>query len=162
MRIIGPALLILLLPGVAPGFAAAPAGDAAVVAVEDLEHARHHAMVSVDVEALTRILADDIAYVHSTGLAQTRDELVGMLMRGDIQYVSFKVETIAYRSYGATVVGTGVQSIELTNAGKPFTSRSRYTVVYAPVDGVHRMVAYQSTAMPEIVLQEKVGDGKAP
>lgn len=146
----------------AVALAEVPSGDAAVAAVEELEHVRQHAMVSVDVETLARVLAEDFTYIHSTGLAQSRDDLVAMLTKGDIRYVAFRVESVAWRAYGATVVGTGVQTIELTSSDKPLTSRSRFTVVYAPVRGEHRMVSYQSTPMPDVVLQETVGDRKAP
>jgi len=156
-------LLVLCAAVCAPAaWADAPSGKAAIAAVEELEHARQHAMVSVDTETLLGIFADDMTYTHSTGLAQTRGDLLDMLSRGDIKYVAFKVESIAYRVYGSTVVGTGVQAIDLTSSGKAFVSRSRYVVVYVPVQGQHRMVSYQSTTMPEIVMQETVGDRKAP
>ncbi len=155
-------LVALLGPGGAVATAGAPSGDAAVAAVERLEPERRRAMVDFDAHRLARILADDVTYVHSTGLVQSRDDLMGMLAKGDIRYVSFQIESVAYRAYGSTVVGTGVQTIELTNSGKPFTSRSRYTVVYAVVRGEHRLVSYQATTMPEIVMQEKKGDRKAP
>ncbi|MDH4035900.1 MAG: nuclear transport factor 2 family protein [Candidatus Krumholzibacteria bacterium] len=164
MRTMWAALLVLSM-GVTTAPAAradAPSGKAAIAAVEELEHARQHAMVSVDAEVLSGIFADDMTYIHSTGLAQTRDDLMEMLSRGDIQYVAFKVESVSYHVYGATVVGTGVQAIELTSSGKAFISRSRYVVVYVPVQGQHRLVSYQSTTMPEIVMQETVGDRKAP
>ncbi|HEU4366430.1 MAG TPA: nuclear transport factor 2 family protein [Candidatus Krumholzibacteria bacterium] len=154
------ACVVFLCAGVAR--AEAPAGDAAVAAVEELEHARQHAMVAADIATLVEIFADDFTYVHSTGLAQSKDELLAMLTRGDIQYIAFRTESAVYRAYGSTVVGTGVQSIDLTSSGKALTSRSRYTVVYAPVRGALRLVSYQSTPMPEIVLQQTVGDRKAP
>lgn len=161
MRVV-PAIVWGAVLGAAIAHAELPSGDAAIAAVEELEHARQHAMVSVDIETLAGIFADDLTYVHSTGLSQSKDELLGMLTRGDIRYVAFRVESVNYRAYGDTVVGSGVQSIDLTSSGKSFTSRSRYTVVYAPVDGAHRLASYQSTTMPEIVLQETVGERKAP
>ena len=112
-------------------------------------------MVGADVKTLGELMAPDATYVHSTGLIQKRDELLSMLERGDIRYLSFTVDAVEYRMYGDTVVATGVQSIDLTSAGKPFTSRSRYTVVYAPAGGDLKMVAYQSTALSEIVTREK-------
>lgn len=164
MRILRMVLFAALVsfPPPAMARADAPAGDAAVAVVEELEHARQHAMVAVDIEALAGIVADDFTYIHSTGLAQTRDELFAMLTRGDVRYVAFRVESVSYRAYGAVVVGTGVQSIDLTSSEKPLTSRSRYMVVYAPVGGSHRLLSYQATAMPEIVRQETGGDRKAP
>jgi hypothetical protein len=155
-------IVCMVACGAAVALADAPSGKAAIAAVEELEHARQHAMVSVDAETLSRIFADDMQYVHSTGLAQSKEELTAMLVRGDIRYVAFRVESVSYRVYGSTVVGSGVQAIDLVSSGKPFVSRSRYVVVYVPVQGTHQLVSYQSTSMPEIVMQETVGDRKAP
>jgi Domain of unknown function (DUF4440) len=158
-------LVLLVLGMIAPAARAGdiPTGAKAVAAVEDLEHQRQHAMVSVDEETLKDIFAEDMTYIHSTGLAQSRDDLLGMLRRGDIKYVAFHIESLTYRAYGTTVVGTGTQAIDLTSSNKPFTSRSRFTVVYAPVRGAYRLVAYQSTSMPDIVMQQDTGgDRKSP
>ncbi|HEX5133509.1 MAG TPA: nuclear transport factor 2 family protein [Candidatus Krumholzibacteria bacterium] len=137
-----------------------PVGDEAVAAVERMENERRAAMVAVDVHALARIFDADATYVHSTGLMQSRDDVFGMLTRGDIRYVGFEVESVAYRAYGSTVLGTGVQKIDLASSGKSLTSRSRFTVVYAVSRGELHLVSYQSTSMPEVVKQETVGDGK--
>jgi hypothetical protein len=164
MRTMGVVLLALCLavPCAGAAWADAPSGNAAIAAVEELEHSRQHATVSVDEGALSAILADDMVYIHSTGLAQSKGDFLGMLSRGDIRYVAFRVESVSYRVYGSTVVGTGVQAIDLVSSGKPFVSRSRYVVVYVPVQGAYQLVSYQSTSMPEIVMQETVGDRKAP
>lgn len=150
----------LVLAGLAPAPPARAAegsdpGSASVAAVARLEDARRAAMIAADPAALDSLLAAGCTYIHSNGIAQSRAELLGMLSRGDIRYRAFAVEAVEYHAYGATVVGTGLQTIELTNAGKAFSSRSRYTVVYAPVAGALRLVAYQSTPLPEIVMQEK-------
>lgn len=156
-------LCVLCAIAPAPRAGDVPTGAAAVAAVEDLEHQRQHAMVAVDEETLRDVFADDMTYIHSTGLAQSRDDLLGMLRRGDIRYVAFHIESLTYRTYGATVVGTGTQAIDLTSSNKPFTSRSRFTVVYAPVRGAYRLVAYQSTSLPDLVMQQDTsGDRKAP
>lgn len=156
-------VLVLVLALAAPTNAAdAPSSERAVAAVTELEHARQHAMVSADIARLAEICSEDLSYIHSNGLAQTRDDLFEMLTRGDIRYDAFRVESVSYKAFGTTVVGTGVQAIELTSSGKPFVSRSRYTVLYLPERGVHRLVSYQSTPLPEIVLQEKVGEPRAP
>jgi hypothetical protein len=39
--------------------------------------------------------------------------------------------------------------------GKTLVSYSRYTVVYAMVEGEEKMVAYQSTPMPELATKAK-------
>ncbi len=132
--------------------------ETAVQAVVRLEEARRQAMVAGDIEAMTRLLAPDATYVHSTGLEQSRDDLLGVMRRGEIRYRSFDVESASYRTYGSTVVGTGVQTLDVEASGKSQTFRSRYTVVYVPIEGELRLVAYQSTALPMIVMEKKISD----
>jgi len=129
--------------------------SASVAEVAKLEDTRRAAMISADPVALEAVFAADCTYIHSNGISQSRADLLGMLARGEIRYRAFTVDAVQYRAYGATVVVTGMQTIELTNSGQPFNSRSRYTVVYAPAAEGFRVVAYQSTPLPELVMQEK-------
>ena len=131
------------------------ADNALISAVKQRESERQVAMIRADVPALEDIFAEDVSYIHSNGLAQTRAGLIAMLTKRELRYLNFDVEEAEYREYGGTVVCTGMQSISLTSSGKPFTSNSRYTIVYATIAGRPRVVAYQSTLLPEIVKQEK-------
>lgn len=133
-----------------------PADAGAVIArVAALEDARRAAMVAADTTALRTLMMRDAIYVHSTGLAQSRGELCAVLVRGDIRYRAFGVEGVEYRAYGTTVIGTGVQRLELEAGGRPLGSHSRFTVVYVLDGDTPRLAAYQSTSLPEIVKQEK-------
>ncbi len=134
---------------------AVPADGTLIDAVKHRESERQIAMIRADVPALEDIFAEDVTYIHSNGLAQTRAGLIAMLTKRELRYLNFDVEEAEYREYGGTVVCTGMQSISLTSSGKPFTSNSRYTIVYATIAGRPRVVAYQSTLLPEIVKQEK-------
>jgi len=136
-------------------FSGVRAESQVVSAVKQREAERQRAMVAVDLDALDALFAADATYIHSNGIAQSKAEMIAMLKRGDIRYVSIDVKETAYRAYGQTVVGNGVQTITLTTSGTQFTSNSRYTIVYATVGGKPKVVAYQSTSLPDIVMQEK-------
>jgi uncharacterized protein (TIGR02246 family) len=131
---------------VAPSAAAADA----VTTVRALEAARLSALVAGDTGRLAGIIAPDATYVHSNGLVQSRDALFAMLERGEIRYLSVTPENPQYRAYDGTVIGTGVQNVEVKSGGKSMVMRNRYTVVYATTPDGWRMVAYQSTAMPKV------------
>lgn len=127
----------------------APALDVIGI-VRGLELERQAAMVAADTKALAEIIAEDATYVHGNGLMQSRAELFTMLQRGEIRYLSFALEDVRYRAYGGTVVGTGVQRIDVKSAGKSMVLRSRYTVVYAVSATGGKLVAYQSTPTPKM------------
>lgn len=125
----------------------------AIEIVRGLESRRQHALVAADTKTLAEIFAADATYVHANGLMQSPAELFSMLERGDMSYVSFALEDVRYRSYGATVVVTGVQRIDVKSAGKSAVLRSRYTAVYAVAGSGAKMVAYQSTPTPAMTTR---------
>jgi hypothetical protein len=127
----------------------------ALAQVAALEEKRRRAMVAADVNTLATIIAADATYVHSTGIMQNRDELLRLLSNQSIQYLAFDVEKTAYRVYGGTVVGTGVQKIKVMQGRKSMVIRSRYTVVYAERNGTEELIAYQSTPLPEMTTTTK-------
>lgn len=154
MRLRNQAVVMAALVGFSFSGVHAESKDVLVAAVKQREAVRQRAMVNVDLEALDDIFAAGATYIHSNGIEQSKDELIGMLKREEIRYVSFDVKDAVYRVYGQIVVGNGKQTITLTTSGRPFTSNSRYTVVYATIDGEPKVVAYQSTSLPDIVMQE--------
>ncbi len=139
---------------VPPPPAAAPATQsAAIEVVRALEARRQSALVAADTKELAEIFAPDATYVHANGIMQTPAELFSLLQRGDIRYVSFAVEDVRYRAYGATVVVTGAQRLSVKSAGKSAVMRSRYTAVYALEGTGAKMVAYQSTPTPNMTTR---------
>jgi hypothetical protein len=154
MKSWGTTILVTLWAALAIAPAQAATKEELVAAVVQREAQRQRAMIDVDLVAIDDLFAADATYIHSNGLAQTKAGVVAMLEKKELRYVSFDVKEATYRVYGETVVCTGAQSIQLTSSGRPFTSNSRYTVVYAMMDGKPRVVAYQSTLLPEIVKQE--------
>jgi len=131
--------------------AVAPAGaGGAVDEVERLEAARRSAMIDGDRAALEGLLAPECTYTHSTGLVQTRAEVIEMLESKKVRYVSFTTPSETAHAFGSgTVVVTGTQTIGLEVEGKPLSTTNRFTVVWVDLDGAWKCVAYQSTAVPE-------------
>lgn len=150
-------VVFLVLTGLMNTFAAAEMSKLEG-AVREFEQRRVQAMTGADVAALEAIIDSTVTYTHSTGLVQGRQQLIDLLVAGDVVYRSIDTENVLYRQYGSTVVATGKQVIQLTVSGNPVTSKSRFTVVYvgtgSEADPI-RMVAYQSTALPRLKTEEK-------
>jgi len=139
------AAIVVLVCGVAPLFA-----GTAVDEVKALEAARRQAMIDADGAALELLLAPDCTYTHSTGLVQTRAEVVAMLASGKVRYVSFTTPSETYHEFGeGVVVITGTQTIALEVDGKPLSITNRFTVVWVRLEGAWECAAYQSTRVPE-------------
>lgn len=124
--------------------------DEPPVSFAALEELRQQAMVDANAAELERLLDAGCTYTHSTGLAQTRSELIAMLTGDSVDYLSIDTADVRTVEYPGAAVVTGRQTIELRVKGEPVTSVSRYTVVWAQTeDGGWKCAAYQSTTIPE-------------
>jgi hypothetical protein len=102
-------------------------------------------MVDADVAALRDLFADGLRYGHANGDVHAKEELLGLLGSGRIDYRAIRVEEIETRELAGALVVTGRQTIELRAGGRDLTSRSVFTAVYARDGAAWRLVAYQST-----------------
>jgi hypothetical protein len=123
--------------------AQAPATEQAVRQVEDR---RIKAMIDDDFATLDAILADDLTYGHSSGLADTKAAYLEALRSGKTKYLTFDRAPSVVRIYGNTAIITGTATLSLRGQAAPFTLR--YTLAYVMREGQWRMVAWQSTRLP--------------
>jgi ketosteroid isomerase-like protein len=147
-------LVIRVSDGGAKGFTlnftrvpSSPGTAAAVVAAED---ARFAAMIGADAEAMRRWLADDLAYVHSTGQVEDREQLVQSIAGGRLRYLAIEPSERRVRLLGPdAALVEGVARIEARAGDQSVDFPARYTAVYGRVDGGWRLRLWQSLRVPE-------------
>jgi hypothetical protein len=160
--------LLLLLPALAaaqrpeppvpettPGPAAitptppAPAyPDDGTAAVKAVELQRFEFMVQGDTTLLERLLAEDLTYVHSTGVVDTKASFLQSLASGKLRYLALTPSEIAVRLLGtAAAVVTGRADIKVVANGKEISFPARFTSVYAKHHGRWLLAAWQSTTV---------------
>ena len=126
---------------------AAGPDDAAVLAAQK---ERMQAMVRGDVEALGRLLPDDLTYTHASGVIDTKASLLASIKSGKLKYKSIDPGQPHVRVYGNTAVltGTATVQVESTMAG-PAPFQIHFTDVYVKKGaGPWQAVAWQSTRPP--------------
>ena len=114
-----------------------------------LENRRFEAMTKQDAQALDEILADDLIYTHSSARVETKTEFISSLTSGRTRYKSVEPDDVKVRQYGDTAVITGHAWIHVNSNGRDNKFQVRFTDVYAKRDDVWRMVAWQSTKLPD-------------
>jgi hypothetical protein len=115
---------------------------------QEVDALRREAMVHADVATLRELFADGLRYGHANGEVHAKEELLGLLGSGRLDYRAIRIEEIETRELAGALVVTGRQTIELRASGRDVTSHSVFTAVYSRADGAWRLVAYQSTALP--------------
>ncbi|MBI2514339.1 MAG: nuclear transport factor 2 family protein [Opitutae bacterium] len=153
-----PALLLsafvasLFLFAVAPAFAQRTTlADGLKAAVLRADETRLYAMLAADTGALDDMLAADCLYVHSTGAAQTKAQLLHALKTGTFKYTSLRYTAPPLvRLYGgeaAVITGTMQLEVQLPD-GKSAKPTVVVTAVYVMLNDRWQLASYQSTNAP--------------
>jgi len=117
--------------------------------LSDLESRRFEAMTKGDLAVLDGILADEMTYTHSTGQFETKQQFLDDLRSGKLKYEFIAPEDVLVRLYGTAAVVTGRARVQVRMQGQALGFQIRYTGVYAKRTGHWRLVAWQSTRLPE-------------
>ena len=115
---------------------------------DQVDALRREAMVDADVAALRELFADGLRYGHANGEVHAKEELLGLLGSGRLDYRAIRIEESETRELAGAFVVTGRQTIEVTATGRALTSHSVFSAVYARECRRWRLVAYQSTPIP--------------
>lgn len=113
-----------------------------------LEKRRRDAMRASDAQALGALLAPTLRYVHSTGVVDTRDSLLGKLARGEIAYERLDLAPRLLAHTPDTAVVTGEMQAEVLRGGQRRELATRYLAVWLRDGGDWQLVACQGTALP--------------
>jgi ketosteroid isomerase-like protein len=122
------------------------AAEADVLRADDR---RFEAMRKGDWAALDAALADDLTYVHSSARVESKAEHLANLRAGTPQYRGIAPRDRRARVHGTIAIVNGVSEMHVENAGKEQRFTIRYLAVYAKAGEQWRMLAWQSTRLPD-------------
>jgi uncharacterized protein (TIGR02246 family) len=120
----------------------------AVGDVQKLEQERFTAYVESDVAALNRIFADDLVYIHSNGVPDTKAAVVQSFASGDLKISRFDAEEIKVRQIGDVMVAVGLVHVDLVNKGTAAKFDLRCTAIYVNQGGQWRLAHVQNARVP--------------
>ena len=114
----------------------------------DTELRRFEAMTRKDTLALRDLLADDLVYIHSNTLTESKKEHITNIATGYLIYEKMTREQAKVRRYGKVALSNGVVQVRGILKEKTFEMRLAYTAVYRKKGGTWRLVNWQSTKVP--------------
>jgi len=119
---------------------------AAVLAAED---ARFAAMVGAKPDEIRRRLADDLAYAHSNGKVENREELIETIVSSRLSYLEVEpVQREVVFAGGSTATVRGRGRFRVKAGDTPMELRLRYLAVYVLKDGNWLLRDWQSLREP--------------
>jgi hypothetical protein len=142
--VLGARLALVILLSWQTQLHAADTGETAN-AIIALDSQRADAQVKGDFATLDRVLADDLTYIHASGLVQNKAEFLADLKSGKRTYTSIKTSDVNVRLLKGTAIITAGSEIRVVHEGKENALSVRVTEVYALRKAHWQLIAYQST-----------------
>jgi ketosteroid isomerase-like protein len=139
----------LILGGIIAGAKAAEC-DGAITADEALkaEDARYAAQTTNDFGALQRLYGDDLVYVHSTAVTDSKASYIDR-QRSGLHYRVMKPSDVKVRVFGCLAIITGRGDYEVTQNGQDSSPHLLFTAVWAKRGPDVQFVSWESTPVPK-------------
>jgi ketosteroid isomerase-like protein len=120
--------------------------DADVLRADDR---RFEAMQRGDGAVLDQVLADDLTYVHSTARLESKAEHIANVTAGKPHYRGIAPRERQVRVHGGVGIVNGISEMRVERDGKEQRFTVRYLAVYARTGDSWRLIAWQSTRVPD-------------
>ena len=109
------------------------------------EDARFAAQMNNDYAAMERLYGDDLVYIHSSTLQDTKASFIESMRSGAVKYRSMKRGAVKVRTYGCIAMVTGESTFEVTARGQELTLNLLYHAVWAKRAAGVQFVSWQAT-----------------
>ena len=109
---------------------------------------RYRAMREGDLERLASLLAEDLAYTHSSGVCDSKREYLTAMAGGRFRYLETQTEQVQVRIYGEAAVMLGRARFHAMGDGTERWLDNRFLSVWTRADRGWRMAAWSSSPIP--------------
>jgi ketosteroid isomerase-like protein len=109
---------------------------------------RYEAMIARDVNALERLLADELLYTHSTGNTDTKQQYLETIRSGYVEYRSSQVFDLVFRQHCDVGMLMGRARIEATIGGTGRVLENRFFASWVKDDRQWKLLAWVSIPTP--------------
>lgn len=118
--------------------------------IDHLEDVWRQAVLSGNISAMDRLLADDYMAITPTGTLQSKDLALANLRGGKVHFTSIDLSDRKVRFYGTTALVTSRAEVSATGPDGDISGSYRYTRVYVKdAKGVWRIVSFEASRIRE-------------
>ena len=141
-------LAILGVTAASPAFAEDCGG--AVTAGEALaaEDARYAAQMGDDFGALQKLLANDLVYIHSSAVVDTKASYIESMKSGTVKYRVMRRSDVKVRTYGCVAIISGLGNFDVTVKGQDMAVEIRFHSIWAKRSQGLEFISWEATRTP--------------
>ena len=112
------------------------------------EQDRYAAQMKGDVAAMQRLIGDDLVYIHSSTVQDTKASFIESIRSGNVKYRTMKRGDVKVRTYGCIAIVSGGANFGVTVKGEDRTLNLLFHAVYAKRAAGIQFVSWQATKLP--------------
>lgn len=112
------------------------------------EEARYVAQVGEDFNALEQLLADDLVYIHSSTVIDSKRSYIDSLRSRAVSYLKMQRSDVTVRTFGCVAMITGLGNFDVRLNGRELSVEVRFHSLWAHRDGRVQFVSWQATRTP--------------
>jgi len=107
--------------------------------------ARRAAMIEADTDTLSRYLADDLVWTHSSGRTDDKDAVLATIGAGVVRYLALEVEDARTSQHGPIFIYHGTLLGRVSRNGAERDLQNKFLSVWRNAGDDFQMLAWQST-----------------
>jgi hypothetical protein len=140
------ALTNFLILRIAPGSGAQEcSGTITVEEALQAEDARFKAQMSGDGAAMKKLFGEDLVYIHSSTVVDTKQSFIDSITSGNVKYRSMNRGESKVRTYGGVAIVSGSAKFEVTVKGENRTLDLLYHAIWAKRLAGTQFISWQAT-----------------
>ncbi len=116
--------------------------------VQDLAKKKFQWMIDRRIDSLAAVLDDQLKYIHSNGLTQSKSDVLEDLKSGKVTYQDIEVREIEVRVYEGAAIVTGKGKFSGVNNATPFEVNLLFTEVYVWKNKRWRLASRHASKLP--------------
>ena len=113
----------------------------------EAEDARFKAQMAGDVPAMQKLFGEDLVYIHSSTVEDSKASFIQSIRSGDVKYRKMSRGDIKVRTYGCIAIVSGRSQFEVTVKGEDRTLNLLFHAVWAKRTAGVQFVSWQATKL---------------
>ena len=109
------------------------------------EDARFKAQMGGDGAAMKKLFGDDLVYIHSSTVVDTKQSFIESITSGNVKYSSMSRGVSTVRTYGGVAIVSGSAKFEVTVKGENRTLDLLYHAIWAKRIAGAQFISWQAT-----------------
>jgi hypothetical protein len=112
------------------------------------EDARYAAQTGDDFGALQKLLGNDLVYIHSSAVVDSKASYIDALKSGTVKYRVMRRSDVTVRTYGCVAIISGLANFDVTVKGQELAVEIRFHSIWAKRDNGLEFISWEATRTP--------------